>query len=133
MKDGQILVTNTEGAEWKRLDRDRQLTSDPAEIDPELAELLANDVAPTDPHAAELVASRGFNEPDKQRPLIKLLGCRLQKQVEAKKVTLRAETIERLRKSTCADSVVKSRHRGKRKLRVQSILRAAPRASAKAT
>jgi hypothetical protein len=65
--------------------------------------LLADITAPITRTAAENVAHLRVISPlgkDKQRPLIKLLGCRLQAQVDAKRVTLSAETIEQLRKTT---------------------------------
>jgi uncharacterized protein YjbI with pentapeptide repeats len=111
--DGKILVTDLEDRAWSGLDRARQLTTQPADIDPALAEFLADTVAPISPDVAENVAERltgfivaerltglTFLKPDEQRPLIKLLGCRLQAQVDAKHVTLRADTIERLRAAT---------------------------------
>ena len=102
-KDGKILVTDRNATAWRGLDRATQLTTEPADIDPALAALLANAVAPTDPHAAENVAAQRVIYPaetDKQRRLIKLLGCRLQAQAAANKVTLAAGTIERLRQAT---------------------------------
>ena len=94
---GKILVTNRDDPTWQNLDRTAQLTTEPADIDPALAELLADTVAPTSPSVAEIVARRVIfpgSDQDKQRPLIKLLGCRLQTQADAKRVTLSAETID---------------------------------------
>ena len=101
-KAGRILVTNKDDAAWRGLDRMAQLTTEPADIGPALAEMLADTVAPTSPEFAEAIARRILSplDEDKQRPLIKLLGCRLQTQADAKRVTLRAETIDRLRKTT---------------------------------
>ena len=72
-----------------------------------LAELLARTVAPINQWAAEWVARRVIypliyspENADKQRPLLKLLGCALQAQLDAKRVTLSANTVERLRKAT---------------------------------
>jgi hypothetical protein len=64
--------------------------------------LLAETIAPTDPIAAENFAQRVIAPLDeyKQRPLIKLLGCRLQLQAEAKRVKLREETVEKIGKVT---------------------------------
>jgi hypothetical protein len=100
--DGKILVTNANDAAWQNLDHATQLTTEPAEIDPALAKLLADTVAPMSLSAAEVVAQRVIfpSYEDQQRPLIKLLGCRLQEQVDAKRVTLRADTVEQLRKAT---------------------------------
>jgi uncharacterized protein YjbI with pentapeptide repeats len=97
--DGKILVTNPDDTDWRGLDRERQLTTEPADIDPALAKLLADTVASTSAGAAEVVARRVISpdDEDKRRPLIKLLGCRLQAQAEAKHVTLSAETINQLR------------------------------------
>ena len=97
--DGKILVTDPDQTAWREFYRATQLTTQPADIDSALAELLANTVAPTTPQAAEFVALRVTNPPDedRQRPLIRLLGCRLQVQAEAKRVTLRTDTIDRLR------------------------------------
>ena len=96
--DGKILVTDLDDTAWSGLNR----TTEPADIDPALAELLADTVAPTAPQAAEAVARRVISpdDEDKQRSLIKLLGCRLQAQVDAKRVTLSTETIEDLRKAS---------------------------------
>jgi hypothetical protein len=100
--DGKILVTNPDDAAWRSLDRATQLTPEPADIDPALAKLLADTVAPLAPSAAKVVAWRVIfaSDYEKQRPLIKLLGCRLQEQVDAKHVTLGADMIERLRNVT---------------------------------
>jgi len=100
--EGKILVTNPDDTAWRSLDRATQLTTDPADIDPALARLLADTVAPLTPFAAEDVATRvtSARGEDKQRPLIRLLGCRLQEQVDAKRVTLSADTIEALHKAT---------------------------------
>jgi uncharacterized protein YjbI with pentapeptide repeats len=103
--DGKILVTDPNDAAWRSLDRETQLTTGPADIDPALAKLLADAVAPTSQVVAEVIALRFiiFPDPvwpgDMQRPF-KLLGCRLQAQVDAKRVTLREETIERPRQAT---------------------------------
>ncbi|MBV8852037.1 MAG: hypothetical protein JOY91_01490, partial [Sinobacteraceae bacterium] len=99
---GKFLVTNLDDIAWQDLDHERQLTTQPAEIDPALAELLARTVAPISQSAAELLAGRVIfpKDADKQRPLLKLLGCALQAQLDAKRVTLRADTIEFLRKTT---------------------------------
>jgi hypothetical protein len=96
--DGKILVTDLDDTAWSDLNR----TTQPADIDPALAALLADTVAPTAPQAAEGVARRVISpdDEDKQRSLIKLLGCRLQAQVDAKRVTLRSATIEDLRKAS---------------------------------
>jgi hypothetical protein len=94
IKDGKILVTNADDAAWSHLDHAR-LTTDPADIDKALAALLAN-VAER-PESAKTVALRVTQEEDKQRPLIKLLGCSLQDEA---KVTLRADTIQALREAT---------------------------------
>jgi hypothetical protein len=78
--DGKILVTNQNDPTWRSLDRETQLTTEPAEVDPGLAKLLADTVAPLAPSVAEGVARRValLSDNEKQRPLIKLLGCRLQ-------------------------------------------------------
>ena len=55
--DGKILVTNPDDTAWQNLDRTTQLTTEPADIDPALARLLADTVAPTSSEAAEVVAS----------------------------------------------------------------------------
>jgi hypothetical protein len=95
---GKILINNMDDAAWQGLDRMAQLTTQPAEIDPALAKLLADTVAPTAPSVAENVAGRVLRpqKGDEQRPLIKLLGCRLQAQVDANRVTLHVDTIEAL-------------------------------------
>jgi uncharacterized protein YjbI with pentapeptide repeats len=100
--DGKILVANPDDVAWRSLDRATQLTTEPADIDPALAKLLADTVAPLAPSAALQVAWHviSLSIEDKQRPLIRLLGCRLQEQVDAKRVTLRADTVEQLRKAT---------------------------------
>jgi Pentapeptide repeats (8 copies) len=98
---GRILVTDLDDAGWQDFDRG-QLTTQPADIDPALAELLADTVAPIAPKAAESIATRILHpaEGEEQRLLIKLLGCRLQDQANARRVTLRVETIEALRRAT---------------------------------
>jgi uncharacterized protein YjbI with pentapeptide repeats len=40
--DGRILVTDPNGAAWRNLDRERQLTTETTDIDPALAKLLAD-------------------------------------------------------------------------------------------
>ena len=88
--------------EWRALDREKQLTTEPADIDPALAKLLTDNVAP------EQVIFRVFSPwgrvlypgDGEQRPLIKLLGCRLQVQLGAKLVMLPPDMIERLREAT---------------------------------
>jgi uncharacterized protein YjbI with pentapeptide repeats len=99
---GKILVTNPDDATWRNLDRATQLTAEPADIDPALAKLLADIVAPLNQSAAAFVASRVIypSDEDKQRPLVKLLSCHLQEQVDAKRVTLDADWTEQLRKAT---------------------------------
>jgi hypothetical protein len=96
--DGKILVTDLKDRAWSSLDA-KQLTTQPVDIDPALAEFLADTVASISPDVAENVAKRAY-QADEQRPLINLLGCRLQAQVDAKRVTLRADTIEKLRNAT---------------------------------
>jgi uncharacterized protein YjbI with pentapeptide repeats len=100
--DGKILVTNPDDAAWRGLDRAAQVTGEPADIDQALAKLLADTVAPVTPSAGKIVAQEAIDlsVSETQRPLIKLLGCRLQEQVRAKRVTLSEKTIEELRKAT---------------------------------
>jgi hypothetical protein len=64
-------VTDLDDAAWRNLDRETQLTTNPAEIDPALAELLADTIAPLTPSAADIVAQRVINprSEDKHRPL----------------------------------------------------------------
>jgi len=98
--NGKILVTNLNDPTWRNLDHE-QLTTDPMDIDPSLAKLLADIIAPIAPPVAEKIALRVLNEENREegRPLVKLLGCRLQAQADAKRVTLSADMIERLRKA----------------------------------
>jgi uncharacterized protein YjbI with pentapeptide repeats len=95
--DGKILVTNPDEAAWQSLDHTTQLTTEPAEIDPALAKLLADAVAPLTPSAAANVAQRAILA---NKPLTRQLGCRLQEQDAAKRVMLSASWMEYLRKAT---------------------------------
>jgi uncharacterized protein YjbI with pentapeptide repeats len=97
---GPILVGNSDDPAWRN--NQGQLITDPAVIDPKLAELLADEVAPRAPRAAEQVVGRVLYpaEEDRGRPLIKLLSCRLQNRAKAGGVTLPAETVADLRKAT---------------------------------
>lgn len=98
---GPILVSDTTTSPWRSVSP-WQLTTDGARIDPPLAEYLADQVATIAPAAAQNVALRVLGQAldDPARPLVKLLGCRLQAHAASGKVVLRSDTLEYLSKAT---------------------------------
>ncbi len=96
---GPMLVSSTADRAWRDL-QPGQITTNPADIDPALATLLADTVAPASPGAAETIAlhviasDEGWDLP---RQFGQLLECRLLANAKAGRVTLTGEMIAKLR------------------------------------